>query len=68
MRFDTFTLFNIYFPNGKRSEERLKYKMAFYNANASGFLPKERKWLDRVTAGGYVDVFGEFNQEPGQYT
>ena len=32
MRFDAFTLFNIYFPNGKRSEERIKYKMAFYNA------------------------------------
>ena len=29
MRFDAFTLFNIYFPNGKRSQERLKYKMAF---------------------------------------
>ena len=24
MRFDAFTLFNIYFPNGKRSEERPK--------------------------------------------
>jgi len=27
-----FTLFNVYFPNGKMSEERLKYKMDFYNA------------------------------------
>jgi exodeoxyribonuclease III len=27
-----FTLFNIYFPNGKASQERLDYKMAFYNA------------------------------------
>jgi exodeoxyribonuclease-3 len=27
-----FTLLNIYFPNGKQSEERLKFKMDFYNA------------------------------------
>ena len=27
-----FTLFNVYFPNGKQSEERLKYKMDFYDA------------------------------------
>lgn len=26
-----FTLFNIYFPNGKASPERLRYKMAFYD-------------------------------------
>ena len=30
--FDDFVLFNIYFPNGKRSAERLKYKMDFYAA------------------------------------
>jgi exodeoxyribonuclease-3 len=30
--FDEFTLFNIYFPNGKASPERLKYKMDFYDA------------------------------------
>ena len=30
--FDQFTLFNIYFPNGKASKERLQYKMAFYEA------------------------------------
>jgi len=28
--FDEFTLFNIYFPNGKASDGRLQYKMEFY--------------------------------------
>jgi len=27
-----FTLFNVYFPNGKQSDERLKYKIDFYDA------------------------------------
>lgn len=27
-----FTLLNVYFPNGKRGDERLSYKMAFYDA------------------------------------
>ena len=30
--FEQFHLFNIYFPNGKQNEERLKYKMDFYAA------------------------------------
>ncbi|KKH95429.1 exodeoxyribonuclease III [Methanosarcina sp. 1.H.T.1A.1] len=30
--YDNFTLMNIYFPNGKASQERLEYKMAFYDA------------------------------------
>ncbi len=30
--YDSFILFNIYFPNGKASPERLQYKMDFYNA------------------------------------
>jgi len=30
--FPQFTLFNVYFPNGKMSPERLKYKMDFYEA------------------------------------
>ena len=28
--FDNMVLFNVYFPNGQRNEERLEYKMAFY--------------------------------------
>jgi len=30
--FGKFVLFNIYFPNGQKNEERLKYKMDFYDA------------------------------------
>ncbi len=30
--YEKFVLFNIYFPNGKASDERLKYKMDFYDA------------------------------------
>lgn len=30
--YKTFILFNIYFPNGKMSKERLRYKMEFYDA------------------------------------
>lgn len=30
--FTDFTLFNVYFPNGKASKERLQYKMEFYEA------------------------------------
>jgi exodeoxyribonuclease III len=30
--YGSFVLMNIYFPNGKASEERLKYKMEFYDA------------------------------------
>ncbi|MCG8619052.1 MAG: exodeoxyribonuclease III [Desulfobacterales bacterium] len=31
MDFEGFTLFNIYFPNGQMSDERLKYKLYFYD-------------------------------------
>lgn len=30
--YEEFVLFNVYFPNGKMSDERLKYKMEFYDA------------------------------------
>ncbi|MEF9934609.1 MAG: exodeoxyribonuclease III [Clostridium sp.] len=30
--FEEFTLFNIYFPNGQRDDERLDYKLRFYDA------------------------------------
>lgn len=32
LEFDSFYLFNVYFPNGKMSDERLAYKLDFYQA------------------------------------
>jgi exodeoxyribonuclease-3 len=100
-----FLLFNIYFPNGKISKERLRYKMAFYggflryvdemrqegkrivicgdvntahkeidlarakeNKKISGFLPKERAWIDKFLSRGFIDTFRVFNNGAGHYT
>jgi exodeoxyribonuclease-3 len=100
-----FVLFNVYFPNGQKDQERLKYKLDFYdmfldvidsykkkgkgvvvcgdlntahkeidlarpkeNVNRSGFLPVERKWMDKLVSHGYVDSFREFNKRQGQYS
>lgn len=39
------------------------------NQKNSGFLPKERAWLDEVFGKlGFVDAFRVLNQEAGQYT
>lgn len=32
LKYSDFTLFNVYFPNGKSSEERLKFKLDYYEA------------------------------------
>ncbi|OYD16554.1 exodeoxyribonuclease III [candidate division WOR-3 bacterium JGI_Cruoil_03_51_56] len=49
-----FVLYNIYFPNGKKDAERLKYKLAFYDA----FL----EHLDREKAKGKkLIICGDYN-------
>ncbi len=52
--YQDFTLFNIYFPNGKKNQERLDYKLDFYNT----FLG----YADNLKAEGKnIIVCGDFN-------
>jgi exodeoxyribonuclease-3 len=52
--YDNFTLANIYFPNGKQNEIRLKYKMDFYDA----FLG----YCDKLTKNGIPLIMcGDYN-------
>ena len=103
--FKDFVLINVYFPNGKASPERLKFKLEFYeffleyteklrknfdkliflgdvntaheemdiarpkaNEKISGFLPIERKWIDKAISLGYVDTFRHFYPDKIQYS
>jgi exodeoxyribonuclease III len=105
LAFDAFTFFNVYFPNGQMSDERLQYKLDFYqaffdyaeglrkqgrsliitgdfntahneidlkhpgpNSTRSGFLPVERRWLDRLIAMGYVDTFRRLYPDTVKYS
>ncbi|MFA5054842.1 MAG: exodeoxyribonuclease III [Dehalococcoidia bacterium] len=52
--YDSFLLFNIYFPNGKISPERLQYKLDFYDA----FLDYVN---DMVNMGRNVIICGDVN-------
>src|SRR5690554_5175928 len=100
-----FTLLNIYFPNGKRNKERLKYKLDFYDAlfdycqelrkdgkeliifgdyntahqeidlkhpeankDISGFLPVERKWLDKLVKHNFIDTYRYFYPDKVTYS
>ena len=38
------------------------------NENTSGFMRIERDWIDKIINLGYIDIFREFNKEPGWYT
>jgi len=49
-----FTLFNIYFPNGKKDKIRLQYKMGFYEAFLEFINP-------RIQKGEKLIVCGDFN-------
>jgi exodeoxyribonuclease-3 len=52
--FPSFSLFNIYFPNGKKNQERLDYKLDFYDT----FLA----YADNLKAKGKnIVVCGDFN-------
>jgi len=53
-RYPQFLLFNVYFPNGKMNDERLQYKMDFYEA----FLGRLVALRDR---GERIVICGDYN-------
>lgn len=54
-RYGEFTLYNIYFPNGRASPERLKYKMGFYDAFLA-HAEKRRKKGEKIVVCGDVNT------------
>lgn len=54
MRFEKFTLYNIYFPNGQRGKDRVDYKLEFYAC----LLEECRRLLEK---GENVIITGDFN-------
>lgn len=38
------------------------------NKNVSGFLPRERAWLDRFLQSGFIDSFRHLNPDPHHYS
>ncbi|MBI4377091.1 MAG: exodeoxyribonuclease III [Elusimicrobia bacterium] len=51
-----FVLFNIYFPNGKMSPERLKFKMDFYDAFLKVVDRYRKKGEDKIVVCGDVNT------------
>ncbi|MBN2830150.1 MAG: exodeoxyribonuclease III [Candidatus Cloacimonetes bacterium] len=51
--FDDFTLFNIYFPNGQQGDERLDYKLRFYDRVLEVMLEYKETGRNIVVCGDY---------------
>jgi exodeoxyribonuclease-3 len=49
--FDSIAYFNVYFPNGQRNDERLEYKMGFYNRFLEHILDLRKKGMSIVVCG-----------------
>jgi exodeoxyribonuclease-3 len=69
--FDDFIFFNVYFPNGQMSEERLQYKLDFYEAffNYTDHYKKQGRSL--IITGDYNTAHNEIdlkNPKPNENT
>ena len=53
LEFKDFTLLNIYFPNGGMNEERLRFKLDFYDEALRYFLSLRKKGKKLVICGDY---------------
>jgi len=53
LEYDQFSLWNIYFPNGKMSEERLQYKLDFYDNLTDYFRSNLSKKPNSIIVGDF---------------
>lgn len=59
--YDQFMLFNIYFPNGQSSDERLKYKLEFYDALFDYFDKLKNSGKKLIICGDYNTAHNEID-------
>lgn len=59
--FEEFTLFNVYFPNGKRDQERLGFKMDFYESILNHWESLRKKGHRLVICGDYNTAHREID-------
>lgn len=59
--FPEFTLFNIYFPNGKRDQQRLDFKMDFYESILKHWESLRKKGKRLVICGDYNTAHNEID-------
>ncbi len=56
-----FTLYNVYFPNGGRGDERVKYKLDFYDALFFEIEKKRKKQKNIIICGDYNTAHKEID-------
>jgi exodeoxyribonuclease-3 len=61
MDFDDFVFFNVYFPNGQMSEERLQYKLDFYEAFFSYTDEYRKQGKSLIITGDYNTAHNEID-------
>ncbi len=59
--FDDFILFNVYFPNGQMSEERLQYKLDFYEAFFNYADEYKKQGRSLIITGDYNTAHNEID-------
>ena len=66
LAFDAFTFFNVYFPNGQMSDERLQYKLDFYQAFFDYAETLRKKGKSLVITGDFNTAHNEIDlKNPG---
>ncbi|MBN2641053.1 MAG: exodeoxyribonuclease III [Victivallales bacterium] len=59
--FDAFTHINIYFPNGQKDEERLQYKLDFYDATLEYCESRRKEGRELIICGDYNTAHNEID-------